>query len=51
MCALTAPSVFDQNREDGRVVLLSDRSEPDTEAAIRRAVGLCPSGALSLRHA
>lgn len=51
MCVLTAPAVFDQAVEDGRVVILdSDPTDPkDLEAAIE-AVQLCPSGALSLRQ-
>lgn len=50
MCALTAPGVFDQDPEDGRVVLLNEHpGEREVEAA-REAVELCPSGALSLRE-
>jgi ferredoxin len=49
MCALTAPELFGQDDEDGRVLLL--RTAPwreDLEAA-QQAVELCPSGALSIR--
>lgn len=48
MCALTAPDVFDQDPDDGRVLLL--HAEPPTahRAAARMAVGVCPSGALTL---
>jgi ferredoxin len=51
MCALTAPEVFDQDGEDGLVVVLRTRlphTGPDTEAA-REAAVLCPSGAISVR--
>ncbi|MCD0446042.1 (4Fe-4S)-binding protein [Glycomyces sp. A-F 0318] len=44
MCALTAPGVFDQDDEDGRVVVLN--GEPVGGDAAD-AVDLCPSGALS----
>jgi ferredoxin len=47
-CVLAAPSVFDQSDEDGTVVLLSDRVDDAHADAIREAVTLCPSGALSL---
>ena len=47
MCALTAPEVFDQSEDDGTVVVLDPEPPPEQEAAVRRAVQLCPSGALS----
>jgi len=50
MCALTAPRVFDQDIEEGRVVLLNDRPRPEDVEAARQAVSLCPSGALSLQE-
>lgn len=47
MCALTAPEYFDQDDEDGRVVLLADEAEGcDDEVA--DAVRLCPASALRL---
>ena len=48
MCALTVPEVFDQSEDDGTVVLLAPEPSPSQEAAVRRAVHLCPSGALSI---
>lgn len=48
MCALTAPKVFDQSEEDGTVVLLDATPPAESEEAVRRAVTLCPSGALSV---
>ncbi|WP_092082879.1 ferredoxin [Bradyrhizobium brasilense] len=49
MCALTAPNLFDQDK-DGRVVLLANGALNDAELdAAREAVALCPSRALSLR--
>lgn len=49
MCALTAPELFDQSSDDGRVLLLAERPAEDSAKAARQAVALCPSGALSLR--
>lgn len=46
MCALTAPEVFDQNVEDGRVVLLRQLVDASSDAAASMAVSLCPSGAV-----
>ncbi|MFF0794034.1 ferredoxin [Streptomyces spiralis] len=48
MCALTAPEVFDQDPDDGLVLLL--HAEPPTahRVAARTAAGVCPSGAITL---
>lgn len=48
MCALTAPDLFDQDDEDGRVVVLRAEPAPEQVNAAREAVELCPSGALSI---
>ncbi|WP_433681051.1 ferredoxin [Nocardia sp. CA-119907] len=48
MCALTAPGVFDQDIEDGRVVALASTPAPERESAVREAVQLCPSGAITV---
>ena len=46
-CVLADPTVFDQD-DDGIVVLLSDHPNDQAAARARQAVGLCPSGALSI---
>ena len=48
MCALTAPAVFDQSEDDGTVVVLDPDPPPEQEAAVVRAVGLCPNGVIRL---
>ncbi len=48
MCALTAPEVFDQDDEEGLVVLLHPVPAPEHRAAARMAIGLCPAGAIAL---
>ncbi len=48
MCALTAPELFDQDEDLGLVVVRSEHVEGPQLDAARKAVGLCPSGALSL---
>ncbi|PSK95364.1 ferredoxin [Murinocardiopsis flavida] len=47
MCVLTAPEVFDQDAEDGRVLLLDAEPPDGLQGAARRASFLCPSGAIS----
>lgn len=48
-CVLTEPDVFDQDEDDGRVLLLTGPDEePEVTATVRRAVQFCPTGALSL---
>lgn len=51
MCVLTLPEVFDQSEDDGTVVLLDPDPPAHRDAAVRRAVQLCPSGALSVSDA
>ena len=47
-CVLTDPTTFDQNEEDGTVVVLRDPPDEQTAARVREAVHICPSRALSL---
>ena len=48
MCVLTAPDVFDQDEDDGRVLLLDAEPPPDKEEAVRQASQLCPASAIAL---
>ncbi|MGK8509060.1 ferredoxin [Nocardia asiatica] len=48
MCVLTAPDVFDQDTEDGRVVPLDLAPAPEREGAVREAAQVCPSGAITV---
>ncbi|MYY07586.1 ferredoxin [Streptomyces sp. SID4919] len=48
MCALTAPAVFDQDEEEGLVVLLSPAPAPEHRPAARMAASLCPAEAITL---
>jgi ferredoxin len=48
MCALTVPQLFDQDEDEGTVLLLQPGEVPqELEDSVRRAVNLCPSGAIS----
>lgn len=46
-CVLTDAEIFDQSDEDGKVLLITQPGA-DADEAIRRAIMLCPSGALGL---
>ncbi|AYA15109.1 ferredoxin [Streptomyces alfalfae] len=50
MCAMTAPEVFDQDPDDGLVLLLAPEPTGADRAAARMAAGLCPSGAITLHE-
>ncbi|MEU6794619.1 ferredoxin [Nonomuraea wenchangensis] len=47
MCALTAPELFDQSEDEGTVLVLRREVPVEMEDTVRRAVNLCPSGAIS----
>ncbi|GAA2354037.1 ferredoxin [Streptomyces violaceusniger] len=47
-CVLAAENVFDQNDEDGRVVLLVDSPDESLGLAVRDAANLCPARAITL---
>ncbi|CAN5832860.1 ferredoxin [soil metagenome] len=47
VCVMSTEVVFDQD-DDGIVVLVVDDVPGAEEAAVRKAVQLCPSGALTL---
>lgn len=48
MCVLTTSELFDQDADLGLVVLKNECVEGEQLDAARKAVELCPSGALSL---
>ena len=45
-CVLSAPGVFDQNDDDGLVVVLREFPSAAQEPAVAEAVGLCPNSAI-----
>jgi len=47
-CVLTLPAVFDQDEDEGLVVVLDPEPPADYAELVARAVQLCPSGALSV---
>lgn len=48
MCALTAPRVFDQDEDEGLVLLLDARPPQEQRAAVRVAAGVCPASAITV---
>jgi ferredoxin len=47
-CVPAAPEVFDQNEEDGLVLLLDEHPGDDQAAAVRQAARLCPARAIEV---
>jgi ferredoxin len=47
-CVLKAPHVFDQDEQDGIVLLLSENPTPEFEASARLAARVCPSEAITV---
>jgi ferredoxin len=47
-CVLTLPAVFDQDDDEGLVVILDPEPPADDAELVARAVQLCPSGAISV---
>jgi ferredoxin len=50
-CVLSAPEVFDQNDEDGLVVLLDPRPPAELHEAVREAAAVCPAEVITLEQA
>jgi ferredoxin len=50
MCVLTAPDLFDQDEEDGRVMVLAQPEGEGQEDLARQAAQLCPSRAISVKE-
>lgn len=50
-CVLKAPDVFDQDEEDGIVILKQDSPRPEQQEAARRAARLCPAEAITIEEA
>jgi ferredoxin len=50
MCALLAPEVFTQNEDDGTVELLDPQPPEERHPLVRRAMFLCPAGAITSRE-
>ncbi|GHG24431.1 MULTISPECIES: ferredoxin [Amycolatopsis] len=47
-CVLLAPETFDQNEDDGTVVLLTEEPSSGEEDAVRQAELSCPAAAIRL---
>jgi ferredoxin len=51
LCALTAPDVFDQDEEEGTVLVLDDEPPPALHQAVLAAVRLCPNAVIRVEDA
>ncbi|RDG38001.1 ferredoxin [Streptomyces corynorhini] len=47
-CVMTAPEVFDQSEEDGKVVVLDATPAPPVRGRARQAAAMCPGAAISV---
>ena len=47
-CVLAAPDVFDQQEEDGIVVLLNPNPPADLAEDVRQAAAVCPALAITV---
>ena len=50
LCALTAPEVFDQDEDDGTVVVLNDEPPPEFHQVVGVAAQLCPNSVIRLEE-
>ncbi len=50
-CVLAAPAVFDQDENDGVVILLNDDPSPDQYDAVRLAAQMCPASVIWVTEA
>ena len=50
MCVMNAADVFDQNDDDGVVLLLNDRPGPDLADDTRKAAAACPALAIDIEE-
>ncbi|MEV0779936.1 ferredoxin [Streptomyces sp. NPDC050433] len=50
-CAMTAPTVFDQNDDDGTVVVLDPVPAAPVHGQTRQAAAMCPGSAIVLHDA
>ena len=49
-CAMVVPQVFDQNDEDGTVIVLQTEPASEHADAVAEAVMLCPAQAIQLHE-
>ncbi|ASU85584.1 ferredoxin [Nocardiopsis gilva YIM 90087] len=49
-CVLTDAAIFDQDEEEGRVVVLNERPGAESAERVRQAVRLCPVRALAIEE-
>ncbi len=47
-CVLTSPSVFDQDDDDGKVILLIENPDERLRAEVVESANVCPTNALAI---
>lgn len=48
VCVLAAPEVFDQNDDDGTVIVLNANPSPELVASVRDAAARCPAAVITV---
>jgi ferredoxin len=49
-CVLNAPKIFDQNEDDGMVILLNENPPPELHESARLAARLCPAEVIKIHE-
>lgn len=47
-CVMTSPEVFDQDDEEGLVVLVEETPPQEAAGAVRQAAAMCPASAIAV---
>ncbi|GAB2755270.1 ferredoxin [Amycolatopsis magusensis] len=47
-CVLAAPDVFDQDDEEGLVIVLQESPAPEQHQAVREAASVCPTATIEV---
>jgi ferredoxin len=49
-CVLKAPKVFDQEEDDGMVIVLDPTPGPDLQESVRLAARVCPANVITIEE-
>jgi ferredoxin len=47
-CVVAAPEVFDQDEDNGTIILLNDSPSADQAEPVREAAMMCPAGVIEI---
>jgi ferredoxin len=49
-CVLAAAELFDQNEDDGTIIVLNDTPAPELQESARHAAATCPALVIQIRE-